>query len=315
MNKIIKFVVFLISLITFIFFYDITFGIVSNISDFNNVKLWFFSTVAQFNGAIVGLILAALGISFIIHSEKTIFLFKEKDFKLLKYTIYIFILNTFFGFMGLSVIYQPNYSIGLFSLTLLIEILALVSLGVFFARSIYIFQKEALYELNKRDIEKLINDFKIELEVSNDKETLLFLTNRSKPVFDVEGIIHPRISKRIKQGVFSPLSDILNFQAIRIPNISRVDTNSRVQLSSIPKEVYNKMEIEDNLDFNINLKFKKGIDDFYYIIIYIALRKVDEDNLTFVKEPYFQVGTEDLYNYLKDNLSHNPYALKFNFSR
>ena len=315
MSKIMKFVLVFISSIISIILYYFVFKIISNITDLDNVRLWFFSTVAQFNGAIVGLILAALGISFIIHSEKTIFLFKDKEFKLLKYTIYLFILNTFFAFMGLSIIYQTNYSIGLISLTLLIEILALVSLGVFFTRSIYIFQNEALYELNKRDIEKLINDFKIEHELSDDKQTFLFFINKSKPIFDVEGIIHPRICKRIEPGYFYTSSTIFNFQAIQIPIISKIDNNSKVQLSSIPNEVYNKMKIEDNLDFNIFLKFRKGIYDYLFIIIFITLRKTDEEDLTFVKEPFFQVGYEDLYNELKENLQHNPYPFNYNFSR
>ena len=46
-------------------------------------------------------------------------------------------------------------------------------------------------------------------------------------------------------------------------------------------------EIEDNLDFNIFLKFRKGIYDFVFIIIFITLRKTGEEDLTFVKEPFF----------------------------
>lgn len=292
--------------------YNLIHMAISNIANLDEARFWFFSVIAQFNGAVIGLVLAALGISFIMHSEKTIFIFKEGDFDLLKYTIYIFILNTLFAFMGLSVIYQPNISIVLISLSLIIEIFALIFLGLFFTKSIDIFQNEVQYELKKKDSEKIIKDISIEL--SSDEGNCLVFQNRGTPISDVEGTIHPRICKKIEPGPFSPSTTILNFPAIEIKVINKINDNSSVRLSHIDKDISNQMNIGDNLDFNICLKFRKQ-NDFLYIVIQTTLEKMWGSNLKFIKEPFFEIVSEELYNGIVENVFHNPYPCTFNFSR
>ena len=133
-----------------------------------DMQYWFFSTIAQFNGAIVGLMLAALGISYIMHSEKTIFLFKKDEFELLRVTLYLFILNALFAFLCLSVLHHENYIVILTPLTLIIESVALILLGLFFNKSINIFGSEVQQKLRKIENEKIIGNLNIEHVLDND---------------------------------------------------------------------------------------------------------------------------------------------------
>jgi len=143
-----------------------------------DMQYWFFSTIAQFNGAIVGLMLAALGISYIMHSEKTIFLFKKDEFELLKVTLYLFIFNAFFAFLCL-VLHPENYIVFLTPLTLIIESVALILLGLFLNKSINIFGSEVQQKLRKIENEKIIGNLNIEHVLDNDKRNILVFESRN----------------------------------------------------------------------------------------------------------------------------------------
>lgn len=262
MSKIKKIVSFLLYLVILIPVYYLIYLTISSVKDLKDIPYWFFSAIIQFNGSVVGLILAAIGISFIMHSEKIIFLFKKKEFGLLRYTVYAFILNVFLGFLGLSVISPDNYLIELMSLTLIIEILALSFLALIFTRSLNIFQYEVQWELYKTDAENIVRNLSVEHELSNEKRNVLFLVNQDQPIFDIEGIIQPIIYRKKGPGFFSYSKDILPLKAITIPTISKFD-NNRIQVSYIPKENINLMRIEDNLEFNMVLKFRKVTHDFF----------------------------------------------------
>jgi hypothetical protein len=280
------------------------------LKDLNDIPYWFFSAIIQFNGSVIGLVLAALAISFIMHSEKTVFLFKKQEFERLRYSIYLFILNAFLGFLGLSVIYKANYLIELMSITLIIESLALLFLGLIFRRSLDIFQYELHWELNKRDAEKIIKNLSIEHQISNDNRNLLFLANKDQLIFDVEGTIYPRIYRRKEPGLFSYSSDVLPIQAIRIPLIGKL--NNRTQLVHIPKEILDLMKIEDNLEFNMLLKFRKTMYDFFYITVLIAFKKIDDECLKLIREPSFTIVDKESYTSISENLMDNPFTIKTN---
>lgn len=210
--------------------------------------------------------------------------------------------------MGLSVINKSNHIIGLISLTFIVEIFGLICLGLFFTRSLTIFQNEVLWELKRRDDEKIIKDVNIEHELFDGKN-LFFFVSQDNRFFDVEGIIFPRIYRKMASGI-----NLLPIQSLRIPTLNRINSNSKVQLSEIPKEILNLMKVGDNLEFNVLLKLRNVTYDFFYINIYITFKKMDEENLKYIKEPYFQIINEEAYNSVRE-IRNNPYPIDFNLFR
>lgn len=274
-----------------------------------DMQYWFFSTIAQFNGAIVGLMLAALGISYIMHSEKTIFLFKKDEFELLRVTLYLFILNALFAFLCLSVLHHENYIVILTPLTLIIESVALILLGLFFNKSINIFGSEVQQKLRKIENEKIIGNLNIEHVLDNDKRNILVFESRNH-FFDIEGIIHPRIYKRMNgPGFFSYQKDIIRIMPKRIPIKNQIKGNNRVRLCHIPKEIIESMEVGYSLEWNMLLKFRDRVRNFYYVWIRVVFEKIEDKKLKIIKVPYLQIVDEEAYSYTDKNLMNDPYPL------
>lgn len=275
-----------------------------------DMQYWFFSTIAQFNGAILGLMLAALGISYIMHSEKTIFLFKKDEFELLRVTLYLFILNALIAFLCLSVLHHENYIVILIPLTLIIECVALILLGLFFNKSINIFGSEVQQKLRTIENEKIIGDITIEHALDNDKRNILVFESRNLTFFDIEGISHPRIYKRMKgPGFFSYQEDIIGFMPKRIPIKNQIKGNNRVHLCHIPKEIIESMEVGYSLEWNMLLKFRDRLRIFYYVWIRVVFEKIEDEKLKIIKGPYLQIVDEEAYLYTDKNLMNNPYPV------
>jgi hypothetical protein len=275
-----------------------------------NMQYWFFSTIAQFNGAIIGLMLAALGISYIMHSEKTIFLFKKDEFELLRVTHYLFILNALIAFLCLSVLHHEKYIVLLTPLTLIIECIALILLGLFFNKSINIFGREVRQKLRKIESEKIIGDINIEHALDNDKRNILVFVSRNQTFFDIEGVIHPRIYKRMSgPGLFSYQRDIIGIMPKRIPIKSQIKESNRVHLCHIPKEIIESMEVGYCLEWNMLLKFRDRLRIFYYVWIRVVFEKIEDEKLKIIKVPYLQIVDEEAYLYTDKNLKNNPYPV------
>jgi len=202
------------------------------LKNLTEIRFWYFSTVAQFNGAIIGLILAALGISLVIHSEKTIFLFTRNEFILLKITIFILLSNTFLAFLLLSMFLNLDSLIKLISFSIIVETWALAFLGIFFVRIISSFENKVQHEVNLLNTEKIIEQLIIDHEVSNEGLNIVNIISQNQSVSINE------IKVFAKTGAC--------YLTYHFPDKQKF--GNKIRLSPIPKKLFGALQIDNNLN-------------------------------------------------------------------
>ncbi len=283
-HKILLIVVKIVSLLVFLmisfYTYNRVYTSISLIELKNllDIYFWFFSTITQFNGAIIGLVLATLGISWVIHSEKTIFLFTKKDYMILRISIFIFLVNTFFGFLWLSIFSNSYILIKLISLSIVIEIWGLLLLGLFFVRMVNNFENKALKELNLLETEKIINQ--LDYEYEGEGINKIYIINKNQPI-SIDGIT-----------IFASTSSCdLKYS---FPEIDKIFQN-KAQLSVIPKNLFDKLPIKNFLNWEIIFKLTTSRGNSYYMGVIIIFNKIDKKNLKITNSPRFQALVEDEY--------------------
>jgi len=134
-----------------------------------NFIMWFYSTVIQLNGAILGVILVILSLSVIVLPKRAIVLFKEFHFDYLALTILFLIVTVFISFIGLS--YGTNSrNNGIYFVTFLFEGIGICVLGLFLLELARKFNTILRYYIEESRAEEVIKTLK--LEIDNDKLVL-----------------------------------------------------------------------------------------------------------------------------------------------
>ncbi|GAB6101261.1 hypothetical protein JCM16138_04840 [Thermococcus atlanticus] len=149
--------------------------------DFNFV-MWFYSTIIQLNGAILGVIIVILSLSVVVLPKKVIVLFKEFHFDYLELTILLLIITILISFIGLS--YGTNSrNTGIYFAAFLFEGISICVLGLFLLELARKFNTILRYYIEETRTDEVINNIKLRIENKN-----LILSSPEYLLHFVEGV-------------------------------------------------------------------------------------------------------------------------------